>query len=564
MRSLSFLWAVALAAIWVDAARAEAVDTASADATTTNQEAGAPADDDPFAEFAGSAEADAASPEPEAAPTQETPPTGQASEASASAGSDPAGTAGRELAEATEEPAPVDPSAAPLAGAESGDAGPGAGAAAAAGSAGTADTGSDWETPSTSALDEGWAAVEPAPEPSAAPAPSSGRSVVIGPIGVDEAGRRGRIHTVARGDTLWDISNAYLGTPWVWPSVWHENDSEIENPHVIRPGELIWITSTEMRKVSSEEAEVLMATAPAEMAGADSGEGQDLATAGDPSLEEEMSDTGEATAQGPAAVDVEVVSIDLPADIDADSLSMPSQSEAMAPSGATIRIASRETMSFVSSETVEASTSIVESPFTRTWLAEGDTVIVGFGEGEVEPGDQFTVFRDHEPVRDMDGGLLGYHVDVRGWLEIVETHPESATALVKVSVGSMRVGDMLAPREVPAEVVAIREAPTDFEGHVIHFPNSRTVVGDGDYVYLDRGAIHGLEVGSRLEVITGGDLRRDVVRRARVETPQIPVAELVVTSVRPDASVAVVSRSQTEIERGARVRAAADRVASAR
>ena len=76
--------------------------------------------------------------------------------------------------------------------------------------------------------------------------------VTLGEVGYDEQGRAGRIHLVVSGDTLWDISDAYLGTPWVWPSVWTDN-RDIENPHLIVPGDRIWITAHEMRRVSEEE-----------------------------------------------------------------------------------------------------------------------------------------------------------------------------------------------------------------------------------------------------------------------------------------------------------------------
>src|SRR5215471_14225181 len=45
----------------------------------------------------------------------------------------------------------------------------------------------------------------------------------------------GQVHTVVRGDTLWDLSQHYLGTPWYWPKVWSYNP-EIANPHWIYPG----------------------------------------------------------------------------------------------------------------------------------------------------------------------------------------------------------------------------------------------------------------------------------------------------------------------------------------
>lgn len=49
-------------------------------------------------------------------------------------------------------------------------------------------------------------------------------------------------YTVVKGDTLWDISELYLDSPWLWPRLWQVNP-EIENPHLIYPGDrlsLIW------------------------------------------------------------------------------------------------------------------------------------------------------------------------------------------------------------------------------------------------------------------------------------------------------------------------------------
>ena len=87
-----------------------------------------------------------------------------------------------------------------------------------------------------------------------------GHQVLLGPVGKDAEGREGRVHVVVPGDTLWDISSAYLGTPWVWPSLWTAND-DIKNPHVIHPGDRIWITSDEMRRVTAAEADAYLANA---------------------------------------------------------------------------------------------------------------------------------------------------------------------------------------------------------------------------------------------------------------------------------------------------------------
>jgi hypothetical protein len=43
-------------------------------------------------------------------------------------------------------------------------------------------------------------------------------------------------HVVRRGDTLWDLSDHYLRSPWYWPKVWSYNP-QVQNPHWIYPGD---------------------------------------------------------------------------------------------------------------------------------------------------------------------------------------------------------------------------------------------------------------------------------------------------------------------------------------
>ncbi|OFN31330.1 peptidoglycan-binding protein LysM [Neisseria sp. HMSC064F04] len=46
-------------------------------------------------------------------------------------------------------------------------------------------------------------------------------------------------YVVKNGDTLWGISGKYLYSPWQWNRLWGANRSEIRNPHLIYPGQVL-------------------------------------------------------------------------------------------------------------------------------------------------------------------------------------------------------------------------------------------------------------------------------------------------------------------------------------
>src|SRR5450432_1886140 len=48
-------------------------------------------------------------------------------------------------------------------------------------------------------------------------------SMKAAPSGEGAKDGAGTAHTVEKGDTLWDLSQRYLGSPWYWPKVWSYN-----------------------------------------------------------------------------------------------------------------------------------------------------------------------------------------------------------------------------------------------------------------------------------------------------------------------------------------------------
>ena len=366
----------------------------------------------------------------------------------------------------------------------------------------------------------------PAPLDPARPLPARKGTFEFGPLGVDSEGRSGRIHLVTRGDTLWDISDAYLGTPWVWPSVWNENN-DIENPHLIVPGDRIWISSTEMRRVTDVEAEELMAAAQAV-------EAEEI-------VEEVVSEDDLIEA--------------VPAALDEMPMTAPMAVTGPAPEPEELTVVWTESMGFISEDQYEAATSIVGSSSIRNWLGQGDPVYLGLGEGQVKVGDQFLIFEEVEAVRSLSTEmLLGYYINNLGWVEVVEVSDESSLAEIRESWSEIERGALLVPRPDPTVSVAVKPAARSIEGHVIFTPAHRTQMGTIDHVFLDIGTSDGLSVGSQLDVVDRAHKAYDSARGTKVEVPDHTYAQLVVVSTHPHSSVALVTHTRREVQVGQTVR----------
>jgi hypothetical protein len=315
-------------------------------------------------------------------------------------------------------------------------------------------------------------------------------------------------------DTLWDISDAYLGTPWVWPSIWTDN-RDIENPHLIHPGDHIWITDSEMRVVTPEQAEAMMAARPA------------------------------APEEFPVA--------------DVEPTRAPVEMAVLPDAQTFRRVSVREWVGLISEDRLEAAASIVKRIPTHVMLAQLDRVYIGLGEGDVQVGEQFDVIREDERVIDPETGrFLGYHVEALGWLEVIEVHDETSLAQIRLSTGEIAVGDKLIERRPESIDIAIQRSPGDVEGAIAFFPHSRVVIGPLDFVYLNRGTLDGLEAGSPLEVVRGGEIVAERQTGERVAVPDRVVAKLLVVEAQTETSVALVAEAETDLEVGDSFRGASE------
>jgi hypothetical protein len=332
--------------------------------------------------------------------------------------------------------------------------------------------------------------------------------------GIAPSGQKGYLHKVEKGDTLWDITSHYLGTPWTWPSIWKENDG-INNPHLIYPGDLIWITEHGIRKVTPEEAEALLAgQVPSALSEIP------LPDAPQPALDPFAALDGHATFEGRL-------------------LLYPGLHRA----------------SFVTAEELSAAAAVLGTHEPNYWISQTQRMIVSAGEGHAEIGEDYTVFRVRRKVlHPTTGKPAGFMVEVVGRAEVEEVHPETSFARVTMAYAEIEPGDRLLPYEDLPQEFTTEPSAESVTGIVLAMQPDRLWSADKDVVVVDRGTEDGLGPGRELIVYRPGDDVRDPLSGSQVLEPDDLVARLFVLRAGHTSSVALVTEARAEIRDGDRFR----------
>lgn len=340
--------------------------------------------------------------------------------------------------------------------------------------------------------------------------------------GVTPDGRKGQIYKVQKGDTLWAISQKYLGTPWVWPSVWKENEPKLVNPHLIYPGDLIWISSGSMRKLTPEEAARLAAAA-----------GQTPET---PAAQEETAESPRPSAP-PATVD----EMDPFASLDSADVTGEIK----------VEVPSLQGVSFVTSEEMKASGAVMGNHEENVWVSQGQRTILSVGEGQGHVGDAFTVFRVRRALQHpKTGEKIGYFVQVLGKAEITQLYPETSWAKIITSYAEIQPGDRVLPFvEEPPSITEVRSGE-QVTGQIVAFQPYRQRTGAGDFVILDAGTRQGMVAGRRLVVYRPSREVRDPLTHEPLMVPDDIIGDLFVVKAGEGTSLALVMKSERDLHIG--------------
>jgi hypothetical protein len=203
---------------------------------------------------------------------------------------------------------------------------------------------------------------------------------------------------------------------------------------------------------------------------------------------------------------------------------------------------------YITSKPIPSWGTIIRSKEGTANLVEGEVVYIQLEPGkEVQAGDRFSIVRVGNPVtHPVTKQKLGLLVLAPGELTILERKNEVAIAKISKSYTPISPGDMILPAK-PAlpETVAIR-TQKKIEGIVVFSPESTVVVSEKEIVFIDRGSEAGVMVGDLFSIYQHPARLRGKYGEPKEEMKEIPLArvgELVVISVQPETSTALVTRS---------------------
>ena len=343
-------------------------------------------------------------------------------------------------------------------------------------------------------------------------------------------------YLIRQGDTLWDIANAFYRDPFLWPLIWKSNPS-VNDPDLIYPGNNLVIPSLAPveRAMSAPEE-----TAPVqEKAVAERTQEQPAAPpqeeAETPSLFQRRGSIEGVTPEPekPTTGSRFVLPEEVPTPI-IDKYAMLSAG-------------------YVSDD--EDSKDYLQGSPKDPYKGIHGTNILGYDDEvfiviksreSVNIGDRFTIYQPVHKVKHPDTGRsYGMLYRVNGILKVTGAKEANVyIARITLSFDAAVKGNLLTPYQEPTLIYPAKEKQVkNLTGQILEVPDRRSISGQADYVYLDKGKEDGVEPGDMFTVMGVPNRETGI---------SMPVGEIQVLIVKSRTSTAVIKKSTDTMTTGSR------------
>jgi len=322
-------------------------------------------------------------------------------------------------------------------------------------------------------------------------------------------------HVVVKGDTLWDISARFLKSPWLWPEVWQLNREQISNPHLIYPGDIIYLDRS-----GSQPRLRLGKSVPG-------------------------SGSGSGSAAGESTVRLEPLVRAAP--LGADAIPMVNL--------AAVQVFLNRPL-IVDETGLRNHPRIVGTQDGRVHLAAGDLAYVrGLSEQDMALNSEWHIYRPAKPLLDpVTRQPIAWETVSVGSAQLIRKG-DPATFRLRRASEEVAAGDRLmpaAPATVPSFVPRAPDEP--ISGQIVSVYRGLDQVGKLNVVALSIGKDQGLAIGNVLAVRSADRVITDRETKERVVLPNETIGELVIFRVFDRIAYALVVSASEAISVGATVK----------
>jgi len=320
----------------------------------------------------------------------------------------------------------------------------------------------------------------------------------------------GFYYTVKKGDTLWDLSQRFSNTPYLWPDLWSDN-SQIPNPHLIYPGQHIRLF---LRTDIEKEAKPVVEEKPIETKA--------------PPIEVEAEEVPEITTQ-------EI-------------------SEAK-PVSKTYRYITMDSVGFIKNKALTPEGFIFKVKEDKKLISKGDTVYISQNESNsLISGGRYTIYRTLEPIHDeTTGKYIGIQHFLLGVVEITNTAPRFAIGKVIRSFSDIKVNDKLMPYKKRSTNIVQQKSKEGLLGKIIIAEKHNLIIGDSTTAFINKGEDDGVKPGQYYSIFYQDKNSINPGGRKKIPLDAVIFGKLIVLHTEKTTSTVYITATNRQIIPGSNI-----------
>ncbi len=293
-------------------------------------------------------------------------------------------------------------------------------------------------------------------------------------------------YTVKKGDNLWNLSQKFYNSNWVWPGLWGIN-GKIKNPHLIYPGEKIKIF---LRKTLQKHPSVKYVKKFPQSA-----ENRIIPTFYYPGM---------------------------------DSLGFIKQ-RALKPLGQIIKSRNNNVM-------MSQSDIIYIDPLENKTIIPGKKYTV-FSAEKIDYQDHGKKFKGIKHI-------------IKGNIKILKNNGQYVTAKIIRSFHYISEGDLIMNYEKKGREIKIKDAVKNINAEIICSEDKKSLISDNNIAFINKGSQNRIEPGQIYSVFQRQGLGKSQISGKRISLAPLKIGRLIVLHTEKTASTVLILSAQKAIRSG--------------